>query len=90
MENLLGLFLALVELVGVCAYDNYAEIYGEIANIDMKQVLFGNAGDANRGPRFPSIFHAGVGVDIVEQDLDILRLQLTNLVWISEYSDWIH
>lgn len=90
MVDLFSLFLALVEAVVVCAHYQDAEVYGEVANVNVQDELLRDARNAYRGPGFSSVLHAGVCVDVVQQDLDVLGLQFSYLLWVSEDTNRVH
>ena len=56
----------------------------------MQDELLGNAGDANGSPSFTAVFHARVGVDVVHEDLDVLRFHFGYLLWVCENGNRVH
>jgi len=74
----------------VSAYDDDPEVDCEIPYINMKNVLLTYPRNADRRPCLATVFHARVGIDIVKQHLDVLRLKLVHLFRVSKYADRIH
>ena len=90
LEDLLGLLFALVEVIGVRTDYNDAEVDCEVPDVDVKDELLGDTRDANGCPCLSTILHAWVCIDVVHQNLDVLRLQLGDLLWVSENGDGVH
>ena len=49
----------------VCGDNDHTKVKGKVFDVDVKEKLFSDARDANRGPSF-SVLHGGVGEDVVE------------------------
>ena len=90
MEDFFSLLLAFVEAPWIRAHNHYSKVDGEIPRINVQDELFGYARYADRRPSLATVFHAGVSINIIHQDLDILRLNLRNLIRICKDAYWIH
>jgi hypothetical protein len=85
---LFGLLLALVEVVGVGTDDHDAEIDCVKPHVNMEEELFRDSRYANWCPSLTAlILHAGVGVNVVEQYLDVVRTHLRHLFGVREDGD---
>ena len=83
------MLFALIKAIVVGA-DNYnTEIDCEVSDVDVQDECFRDARDADWCPGFTTVFHAGVGVDIVQQHLYILWLHRTYLLRICENAYWV-
>lgn len=90
LEDLLSLFLTIIKAVVVCADDDYAEVDGEVADVDVQDELFRDAGDTDGSPCFSAVFHAWIGVNIVHQYLNVSWLHLSNLFRVRKYRYRVH
>jgi hypothetical protein len=84
LQDLLRLLLALVEAVGVCAYYENAKVYCEVSNVYVKDKLLRDTWDTDRSPGFTTIFHAGIGINVIHKHLNILRFHLSHLFRVRE------
>lgn len=87
--NFLSLFLALVEIIWISAYNQDSKIHGVKSHINMQEELLRDARNTYRGPGLSAVFHAGIGVDVIHQDLHVVRADLGDLLWVGEDGDWV-
>lgn len=90
LEYLLWLLFTLVEASVICAHYNDAEVDSKVSDVDVQNELLGDAGDTDGSPGLSTVFHAWVGVYVVHEDLDILRLHLAHLLGVSKDSNRVH
>ena len=90
LENLFSLFFTIVKAVVICADDGDTKVDCEVANVNVQDEALWDTWDADRGPGFATVFHAGIGVNVVHQHLDVGSFHFCNLIGVGENGYRVH
>ena len=78
------MFFTLVKARWISTYDQYTKVNCKVPDVYMQYELLRDTRDADGRPSLSTVFHTGVCVNVIHQNLNVLRFHLRNLLRICE------